>query len=286
MAGVLFAASVSVKVYSIFVLPYLIARKQWRMAGAMVDSLLISFVALPVLYFGWHDALSLSRLWIDGIADTSRPDFCLTYPAYKVSLAWIALLLMNPAASQGLDHAFNVCNWSTAAIGWVVKIVCLAWGLLVAGYFVGALRGGNDRKHEKLAMMLDISVLLFCAFPASSFLQPHHLAVMVVPAICLVHVVFDREFKPRSRIVAGLTVGLGFGLTGFGPGNPLRGVGVMAIAGRLPGWHLADAAGMSTGGGGRGRGREFIRVAYVRLSSLTSPACLARAPCRAPWNHG
>jgi hypothetical protein len=197
------------------------------MAGAMAISLAISFVAIPVLSFGWHDALSLSRSWIDGIAATSRPDFCLAYPSYKVSLSWIALLLTNPKASVGLDHAFNLVDWSTAAVGIVVKIVCLAWGLLVAGYFVGALRSGSDKKREKLARVLDISVLLFCAFPASSFLQPHHLVVLVVPAICLVHVAFDAEFKPCSRITAGLTVGLGCYLTYFGPSYPLRGLGVM-----------------------------------------------------------
>ena len=164
LAGVLFAASVSVKVYSIVFLPYLIARKEWRMAGAMAISLAISFVAIPVLSFGWHDALSLSRSWIDGIAATSRPDFCLAYPSYKVSLSWIALLLTNPKASVGLDHAFNLVDWSTAAVGIVVKIVCLAWGLLVAGYFVGALRSGSDKKREKLARVLDISVLLFSHF--------------------------------------------------------------------------------------------------------------------------
>ena len=228
LAGVLFAASVSLKVYSIVFLPYLVARKEWRMAWAMAISLVVPFVAVPVLSFGWHDALLLSRSWIDGILITSRPEFCLTYDAYKVSLSWTALVLMDPAASQG---TLNLFNGSIAAAGVAVKAGCLAWGLLVAGYFVSAFRAGSDQKRKKLAAVLDISVLLFCAFPASSFLQPHHLMVLVVPAVCLVHVALDRGFPAISRIVAGSTVGLGFCLTHFGPHGPngaLRGVGVMS----------------------------------------------------------
>jgi hypothetical protein len=225
LAGVLLAVSVSLKIYSIVLLLYLLSRKEWRTAWAMVVALVVLFVVVPGVAFGWHDSFSLSRSWVHGVLTTSRPDYCIADSAYKVSLSWIALLLMNPQASGG---TLNLLSWSTAAVALAVKTGCLAWGLLVACYFADASRIGTDKKRENLTLALDISVLLFCAFPASALLQPHHLVVLVVPAICLIHVAFDGGFSTQTRIVAGLTVGLGYCLTHFGPRYPLRGVGVMA----------------------------------------------------------
>ena len=131
---------------------------------------------------------------------------------------------MNPTASDG---TLNLVSWSTDAVGLAVRVVCVAWGLLVAGYFVGALRAGTDEARETGVGSRHVgpSVLRISRQRA---LQPHHLVVLVVPAICLIHVALDATFPTRTRIMAGLTVGLGCCLTELGPRDRLRGVGVMA----------------------------------------------------------
>jgi hypothetical protein len=134
------------------------------------------------------------------------------------------MLLMNPEASAGKLNFFN-CSMDMVAM--VVRYVCVAWALMVAGYFLTTRPVKPHQNVGRLAFVLDISVLLFCPFPASSFLEPHHLVVMVVPAIALIYIMCDARFLVRYRAIAGLTVGMGAGLTEFGPHYPLRGVGVM-----------------------------------------------------------
>ena len=223
-AGILLGASVALKLYSIAFLPYLFFRKAPRIGFSMLISIAVLFVGVPVLYLGWHDTLLLTRQWIDVVRSTSSPGY--VYPAYKVSLSWIALVLLNPDASGG---RLNLLNCSLESITWVVRIICLGWALLVLGYFAhtSVLGLSPTVKHKRLALALDSSVILLCLLPASSTLQPHHLVVLLLPAIVLTLVLFDKDFPARARAVAGLTVGMGACLTEFSPHYPLRGVGVL-----------------------------------------------------------
>jgi hypothetical protein len=224
LAGILFGASVAVKIYSVLLLLYVIFRRQWRIALAMAATIAVCFVVLPICCFGWHDALVLDRDWLQAIGATNRPEFLLNFYGYNVSLSWIALVLMNPAASQG---KLNFVDWSPERIALLVKAACLVWGVLVAGYFASTWRRETEENRQPLALLLDLSLLLLCPLPASPFLQPHHPVPLLVPAVCLVWAALDAGFPTRVRLMAGGTVGLGFCLTRLGPGYPLRGVGVM-----------------------------------------------------------
>jgi hypothetical protein len=223
-AGVLLGGSVAFKFYSVVFLGYLILRKEWRISVAMVVTILVLFVAVPVCVLGIQDAILLSEAWIQRILSASDSSVFLNYRAYKVSLNWIALILLNPDLSAG---KLNLANWSTDRVAMVVRVLGATWALMVAGYFLTSQLLKPARVISRLAFVLDISVLLFCLLPASPILEPHHLVVMIVPAIALVCIVFDASFPTRFRLVAGLTVAMGAGLTEFSPRGPLRGVGVM-----------------------------------------------------------
>ena len=223
-AGVLLGGSVAFKIYSVVFLFYLILRKEWCIGTAMVTSMLVFFVGVPALFLGWQDTILLSGEWIKFIHATSNANAVLTHQTYKVSLKWVAMLLMNPEASAGKLNFFN-CSMDMVVM--VVRSVCVAWALMVAGYFLTTRPVKPHQNVSRLAFVLDISVLLFCPFPASSFLEPHHLVVMVVPAIALIYIMCDARFLARYRAIAGLTVGMGACLTELGPHYPLRGVGVM-----------------------------------------------------------
>ena len=223
-AGVLLGGSVAFKFYSVVFIGYLILRKEWRMGLAMAISILVLFIAVPVCVLGVQDAFLLSEAWIQRILSASNSSVFLNYRAYKVSLNWIALVLLNPDLSAG---KLNILDWSTDRIAVVVRFLGATWALMVAGYFFTTQLLRPGRVTTRLAFALDISVLLFCPLPASPILEPHHLVVMVVPAIALICMVFDPSFHARFRLVAGLTVVMGACLTEFGPRGPLRGVGVM-----------------------------------------------------------
>jgi len=224
LAGVCLGGSVALKVYSLALLPFLLLHRRWRITCAMLASVLSYFFLFPLLYFGWHDTLELTGQWLAALLATSRPDFVLTYPAYKVSLFWVATLLLTRGALGG---KFSIMNCDISSVTFALKLVYFAWFGLVAAYFATCSRVQVRPAHRNLVLMLDISVLLLCAFPASPFLQPHHLVVLLVPAVCLLSVVFDEVPPARARFCAGLTVGLGLCLTEYGPHYPLRGVGVL-----------------------------------------------------------
>lgn len=223
LAGTLLAASVSIKLYSIVFLLYIVARREWRIGLSMLSALLIFFVGIPMVYFGWHDTFVLTNQWISAVVATSRAGFI--YPAYRVSLSWIATLLMNPTASGGKLNLAN-CNPNTVAV--TIKLLYLGWALAVAGYFASTWSFGRPDKNQPLPFLWHVSVLLFCLLPVSSVLEPHHLVVLLLPAVCLIHVMFADEFPKRIRALAGLTVALGACLTELSPRYPLRGVGVQA----------------------------------------------------------
>jgi len=223
-AGVLLGGSVALKFYSVVFLGYLILRKEWRIGMAMAASILVFFIGVPVCVLGLQDTVLLNSEWIKRISSASNSNFFLTYRAYKVSLNWVALVLLNPDLSAG---KLNIFNCSIDMVAAVVRFFCAAWTLLVAGYFLSTQLLKPGQVIARLAFVLDISVLLFCPFPASPILEPHHLVVMVVPAIALICITFDTNFSARFRFIAGLTVAIGACLTEFGPHYPLRGVGVM-----------------------------------------------------------
>lgn len=224
MGGTLLATTIALKLYSVTLIPYLVIRREWRMLIATLISLAILFVGVPVLFLGWHDALLLGKNWIVAVQKVSRPDY--PYVAYKVSPAWVALVLFNPDATAG---KLNLLNWDIASIVMMVRVFVAGWGLLVVGYFAHAfwLNRRLNSSNKQTAFLLDVSVLLIWLLPGSTTLQPHHLVVLFLPAICLLHIAFDTARSSRMRLVGGLTVVLGFCFTEFGPSYPLRGIGVM-----------------------------------------------------------
>jgi hypothetical protein len=224
-AGILLAFATAVKVYSIAFLPYILLRREWRLAFTMLAAIAVFYVGIPVLYFGWHDALMLTRQWIAAVLSTSNPEYALHYSAYKyrVSLTWIAMLLLNPEASGG---TLNIFNWSITSVGIAVKLASLVWLAMIASYFAANPQSGINPKHKRLAFTLDVSVLLFCLLLASPVLEPHHPVVLLVPAVCMARVLFDAGFAKAVRAAAGLTLGISACLIGLFH-SPFRGVGVL-----------------------------------------------------------
>ena len=222
-AGTLLALATAIKIYSIAFLPYILLRRKWQIGFSMIAAMVVFFLGIPVLYFGWHDTAALTRQWVAAVLSTSNPQYILHYHAYKISMLWIAMLLLNPEASGGRA---NFLNWNISSISLALKFASLIWLLVIIGYFAANRPSNVEPKFKRLAFTLDMSILLMCFFPLSPFLQPHHLVALVVPAVCLTRVLFDASFTKLIRSVAGSTLALVALLTNVFP-YPYRGIGVM-----------------------------------------------------------
>ncbi len=197
LAGFLLAGSVAFKFYSVIFFGYLVLREEWRVGMAMAASILFLFIVVPMCILGLQATVSLDSEWVKRIFSASNSNFFLNWKGYKVSLNWIALMLLNPDLSAG---KLNFVNWNTDMVGMVVRFLCAAWALMIAGYFLTTQLLKPGQIVTRVAFVLDISVLLFCMFPASPILEPHHLVVMVVQAIALICIVFDANFSTKFRL--------------------------------------------------------------------------------------
>lgn len=222
LAGLLLAASVALKIYSVVFLPFLLLRREWRVALAMLLSLVLFFVAVPAAGFGIAGALEITRNWLHTVSSAGGPDYLLHYSGYKISLSWMAMLLLDPHASDG---KLNVLDWSPPAVLWLVRLVQAAWVLLVGAYFAFTRPLPFQSERGRLALALDASVLLLLALPLSPFLQPPHPVVLLLPAIALLRYAFGGRAPANKRAGAALTVASGclVELTHY----PWRGIGVM-----------------------------------------------------------
>ncbi len=221
-AGLLLAASIALKLYSVALIPCLLWRREWRILFWLIGGLIVFFIGVPTLCFGWHDMLTLTRSWVQAVATTSQPDY--TYPAYKVSVVWIAKVLLTAGASPG-NH--NLVSWDNRAAAHAAHLVVLGWICLVAVYCFLALRadGWRPARYQRSALLLDVSVALLFLLPASPTLQPHHLVVLLLPATCFARVVFSPQSSTSSKILASAIL-LGGILLTEAAHYPLRGIGV------------------------------------------------------------
>ena len=222
-AGIWLALSVALKIYSIAFLPLLLLRKKWRIAWVMVAAMLVLFLVVPSLYFGPHDTVALTERWLEVVRSSSRPDYLLSYIAYKVSLSWTALLLFYRPASDGQS---NVADWNINSVALAVRLVQLAWLFLVALYFLRFRATQTQAGRERRAFALDCSVILLLPLPLSPFLQPHQGVVVLLPAVVLATAAFDEHISHRSRLAAFFALVANECLAEFVP-HPWRGIMIM-----------------------------------------------------------
>ena len=222
LAGVLLGASVAVKIYSVFFLPFLLLRRQWRAVTAMVLSLAFCFVAVPCAYFGIAGALQITMNWLRTVVGANGIDYMLQYSGFKVSFSWVAILLLDPRASAG---KLNVMECSPQMVLWLIRGVYVVWLVLVATYFATSRPVLLQSQRGRLALALDASVLLMLPLPLSPFLQPPHPVVLLLPAIALLRYSLLAGGPLATRVGAALAVASGMlvELTD----NPWRGIGVM-----------------------------------------------------------
>jgi hypothetical protein len=185
LGGLLFAASVNLKLYSGLWLAGLVWRREYRLASAMGVASLLLGIVLPVLVFGFPAYLQLLREWFEQVLYTATP---------SVQAAGPATLLRSVVTLLGDEPtSFSVfAVWHAAQLLWVA---------LVIGYFAAASRRDRSNPGDQ-ARLADVCVLLMASLPLSTWFVPYHAVVMLPALLLLLTVAVSAEWPRWARATA------------------------------------------------------------------------------------
>lgn len=214
-AGLLLAASVSLKLYSVLLLPYLLISGRLRWLGWSLAWLVVAFVLIPLVVFGPAEAAALTELWVAKLLTIPDP---AELPSFYKSLTRSLLVV----TTSGLGQGANFVDWDPALVRVVSSVWKAVWALTLGAWFwrTRTLRGEGEPSSLLLG---DVAVLALLPLPFSPTFQPHHAVVVLIPAFMLLSVVRRDGLRGAGLMAAGLLAGAFF-VVKLTPGWPLRGV--------------------------------------------------------------
>jgi hypothetical protein len=212
LGGLPLAASLNLKLYSVFLIPGLLWRREYGLAGATIVMSLLIGVVVPMAIFGIPGFIQLWFDWLDQLRYTnSLAGYLSAAPLVTLRHAAVTILQSDPDATGVL------LLWRGTQALWVALVV--AYFLLV----------GRTRRGERddVARLADACVLLMAPLPLSHWLEPYHLVVVFPALILLVATAFNDESSVKLRLLAAATA-LGAGLSiKMIPAFELRGAAVL-----------------------------------------------------------
>ncbi len=215
LAGLLLSLSVAIKLYSVLFLPWLIWKRRWAWLGWTLAGIALWFVVLPALVFGPAEALAMTKAWWIALGPAGDPAYQAIFPGYLISLhKTLAGLLSLPPTDGQVIAATRALQ-----LAWLALIAWMLWRHALDDWSAGAL-------------------LVLAPLPLAPILQPHHAAVMLLPALVLLGVAADAASARGKRIACAVVLVACFILTQTGPAGTWRGVAIL-----LAGLVLALAVG-------------------------------------------
>lgn len=189
--GGFLALSVALKLFSIFVVPYLLWTRQWRAFVCFGISTVLLWYVMPTIVFGSDNLDAVYSAWLGQMADNAKHDVDFIHP--------ILISLQN--------SAYWLSNGNTVNASWIVRGVWLAWLVLgLMGAWSSWIRPSRD--HD--GILADVSLLVLGPISLSPYLETYHPVVGVIPAMLLISVASRASLRFRIRAVASLffTAGL------------------------------------------------------------------------------
>lgn len=183
--GFWFAISISLKLYPILAMPYLLWTRERRAFAWALGWLAVLWVALPVAVFG-RDTVVVYTDWIEQITRAIDP---LTHAPHPILISLQSAATWISGGSAAL----------AAAIVWSVRS---AWLLAIAGVFLSARRQTTPADSARL--LADIALLTLAPIAVSPYLEPYHAVPFVMPAIVLIAIAADPARTYQSRLTAGI----------------------------------------------------------------------------------
>ena len=207
----LLAFAASLKVWPLFFVPYLAARRRWRVAGQTAIAV-VGLMLLPAAYFGWSGNISLLRQWFTQEWSTSGLGEDSWFPSQSLSgVLQRYLTLMDYSKWPDPNYLqLHILNLDP-------QLVLSIWIVLAAGAYLGLLwlarKASTGAKSGSPLFLTD--ALAFCALP---LLEPfaHRIALVVLlwPAVVAGALLARPGFPSRG---AKLLVWLAVAIEGLQP---------------------------------------------------------------------
>jgi Glycosyltransferase family 87 len=156
LAAFTLALAISIKVWPLFFVPYLVARKRTAVAGLAV-ALTVLLTLLPAAYFGWHTNASLLHQWAHqelGVASTAGEPGLIGFPSQSLhSVLMRFFVSLNYAQLTDSNYPkLNLGNFDPQAVE-------ALWLVLAAAGYVGLLLLARRAKSNDLT----VHAVAFCA---------------------------------------------------------------------------------------------------------------------------
>jgi hypothetical protein len=152
----------------------------------------------------------MTRAWWQALGPAGEAAYQALFPGYLVSLHRTVANLLGAPPTDG------------AVIAWT-RGLQLAWIALSA---LAIWRG-------TLSEAAEAALLVLAPLPLGPVLQPHHAAVMLLPAVAAIAWIADPATAPRRRWIGASLLAAAFLVTQLGPAGSWRGVGLMAATALL-----------------------------------------------------
>jgi hypothetical protein len=208
LGGALIGFAAAIKAFPIAILLYLLARRQWRAAIAMVVALAIFSLAVPALVFGPTKAVADLSRWTSAMTSLNeqvfgqRPNHNWSY--HNQSLFALTHRLTRPidaAESPTPAGAFtiNVVDLGFAGANRVYLALCA----LIGGGFLFLLAKSDARRRE--VRVAELAILLSLDVVASPEAHDYYFVWLIFPIAALID--FYRTARPgRDRRVLAVSL--------------------------------------------------------------------------------
>jgi hypothetical protein len=195
LAGCSLALAISIKVWPMFFVPYLAARRDWKVvAGTLVFVLVLGL--LPSFYFGWSSNIRLLEQWFGQEFHTQFSENEIWFP--NQSLRGILMRYLTFVDySQVPDSNYPEVNVAQMSSG----TVRLIWMIMTAILYGGLLLIQRRRTYK--SDFLDHGLAFCLVALLEPFTQKYALALLLWPAISVMGFIKDRRVR---LLVYGATI--------------------------------------------------------------------------------
>lgn len=211
--SLLLAMSISLKIYSVAVIAYLLARGDWRNGLRTGVWVVFLWIVPPLAVFGLDGTLAVYRAWGDQI---SR----LMLGPEHYDFMNLTSLRKGLFATLGREHALPILFFCR-----------LLWGSLVAALLaLTALLSRFRCNTEKTDWALGVGVMGLALGATSPFLEVYHFVPAALINLGLFALLFQRREPAWINAVVMATIIFAWGTLKFGPKGEERGIGLYLYA--------------------------------------------------------
>jgi hypothetical protein len=169
------ALAISIKVWPVFFLPYLVARRNWNVVACTLVFVLV-LALLPSLYFGWTGNIRLLGQWFSQEFHTQFSENEIWFPNQSLRGVLMRYLTFVDY-SQVPDANYQQVNVADVSS----RSVRLVWMILAGILYAGFLLMQTRRRNE--ASFLDHGLAFCLVALLEPFTQKYALAVLLWPSM-------------------------------------------------------------------------------------------------------